>query len=72
MYGKSYCTTPGVGDGGGLSGGTASALENCYSFDVKAFYVIGKTLRGELSCTRTGLVLFFFFFFFLKEDIQNV
>ena len=31
-------------------------LAKCRYFTLKFFYVIGKALSGELSCTRTGLV----------------
>ena len=37
---KSFCTTPGVGVGVGIS----------KKFNVKVFYVMGKALSGELSC----------------------
>ena len=39
---KSYCTTPGVGVGGG--GGVSK------KFNVEVFYVMGKALSGKLSC----------------------
>ena len=41
---KSYCTTPGVGDGIGGDVGVSK------KFNVKVFYVMGKVLSGELSC----------------------
>ena len=49
---KSYCTTPGVGVGGG---GVSK------KFNVEAFYVMGKALSGELSCPcdRSCLLLSF-------------
>ena len=37
---KSYCTTPGVGGGVGVS----------KKFNIKVFYVMGRALSGELSC----------------------
>ena len=37
---KSYCTTPGVGVGNGVS----------KKLTVKVFYGMGKGLSGELSC----------------------
>ena len=39
---KSYCTTPGIGIGGGV--GVSK------TFNVKVFYVMDKALSGELSC----------------------
>ena len=36
---KSYCTTPGVGFGVGVGGGVGVSKK----FDVKVFYVMGKT-----------------------------
>ena len=41
---KSYCTTPGIGVGGGVG------VRKMLSFYVKVFYVMGKALSGELSC----------------------
>ena len=41
---KSYCTTPGIGVGGGRG---VSKMLKIY---VKVFYVMGKALSGELSC----------------------
>ena len=52
---KNYCTTPGVSVGIGGSGGD---VDKMFKFNVKVFYVIGKALSGELSCMRTGLVVF--------------
>ena len=39
---KSYCTTPGVGVGGGIS--------KMLKFSIKVVYVMGKALSGKLSC----------------------
>ena len=55
MYRKSYCSTPGVGVCVGGSGGVG--VDKMLKFYVKCFYVMGKALSGELSCTWTGLVL---------------
>ena len=46
MYRKSYCTIAGIGIG----------IGTMLKFYVKIFYVTGKVLSDELSCTRTGLV----------------
>ena len=51
MYKKSYCTTPGVGVGGG------SDVSKILKFYIKVFNVVGKALSGELSCTRTSLLV---------------
>ena len=41
---KSYCTTTGVSLCGGID------ISRMLKFYVKVFYVMGKTLSGELSC----------------------
>ena len=56
---KSYCTTPGVGVGVGIDGSVG--VDKMLKFYVKVFYVMGKALSGELSCTRTGLSCFSIF-----------
>ena len=43
---KSYCTTPGVGVGVGIS----KKFNLSKKFNNKVFYVMGKALSGELSC----------------------
>ena len=46
-----YCLISGVGVGG------VSAFAKCYSFRSKFFFfVMGKTLTSEQSCTRIDLV----------------
>ena len=49
MYRTSYCSTPGVGVGGGVRVDKMLDLR-------LSFYVLGRALSGELSCTQTGLV----------------
>ena len=51
MYKKRYCTTRHISIVG-VGIGVSTKL----NFYVKIFYVMGKALSDELSCTRTGLV----------------
>ena len=53
MYCNSYCTTPSIGIGGGSSISSSKMLK----FYVTVFYMVGKALSGELSCTQTYLML---------------
>ena len=43
MYRKSYCST--------------HSLSKIFKIYIKDFYVMGKVLSGQLSCTGTDLVL---------------
>ena len=51
MYKKRYCTTRHIGV---VSVGIGVSTK--LNFYVKVFYVMGKSLSDELSCTRTGVV----------------
>ena len=59
MIGRSsYCTTLALVfavTGGGGGEGAGRKLAKCVEVYVKVFYVVGKALSGELSCTRKGL-----------------
>ena len=54
MYKKRYCSTPGIDVAVCVSNG--GSVGKLLKFYVKVFYVVGKTLSGELSCTCTSLV----------------
>ena len=45
-----YCTTPGTGNGSVVS------MVKMLKVLGQSFYVMGKALSGELSCTRTSLI----------------
>ena len=43
-----------------------------YSLTSKFFYVLGKALSAELSCTETGLIIYLLSFMFsLKRTLEN-
>ena len=35
----------------------ASGIDRMFKYYIKVFYVMGKALSGELSCTQTDLVI---------------
>ena len=44
----------------GIGGSCGIHVDKMFTFHVKSFFVMGKALSGQLSCTWTGLVLFAF------------
>ena len=55
MNRKSYCIAVGIGSG--ISGGKVGISKMLKSFYIEVFYVMGKVLTDELSCTQTGFVV---------------
>ena len=55
----------------GICLGSSSGVSKIVKFYIKNFIVMGKALSGELSCTRTGLVLIFIVILSLQPHLRR-